>query len=383
MKKSLSIFMALLLIFSLAAFTVSAGNDGKTTTDYRFNTKFLSAKLFYNDFSLISGEYCAVPGLQNTDVAGKNCSTMTPQGLCVTEDYIFVSAYCAAEKYIKELEENKDYGSNLEKLLVEEKHKTHNSVIYIIDRETGDYIKNIVLPDKNHVGGLATDGKVIYVAKSSDKQISVITLKTIDKAINTKSLSVKVDYDYTVDCGCTASFVTYYDNSLWVGVFNEESNGTLRRFSVDKKSYKLTENLVAEIPAKANGACFTELDGEVCLAVSTSYGRKSVSQLYLCSVSDYGTKDMTITQKAKYVLPPLAQNICIYDGKVYSIYESAATCYTQVESDAGIKSTSCAVDRICIGDETLLFNWHSEENMLSLRLSAIVSAFTEFIKAIF
>lgn len=383
MKKSLSIFMALLLIFSLAAFTVSAGDDGKTTTDYRFNTKFLSAKLFYNDFSLISGEYCAVPGLQNTDVAGKSCSTMTPQGICVTEDYIFVSAYCAAEKYIKELEENKDYGSNLEKLLVEEKHKTHNSVIYIIDRETGDYIKNIVLPDKNHVGGLATDGKVIYVAKSSDKQISVITLKTIDKAINTKSLSVKVDYDYTVDCGCTASFVTYYDNSLWVGVFNEESNGTLRRFSVDKKSYKLTENLVAEIPAKANGACFTELDGEVCLAVSTSYGRKNVSQLYLCSVSDYGTKDMTITQKAKYVLPPLAQNICIYDGKVYSIYESAATCYTQVESDAGIKSTSCAVDRICIGDETLLFNWHSEENILSLRLSAIVSAFTEFIKAIF
>lgn len=383
MKKSLSIFMALLLIFSLAAFTVSAGDDGKTTTDYRFNTKFLSAKLFYNDFSLISGEYCAVPGLQNTDVAGKSCSTMTPQGICVTEDYIFVSAYCAAEKYIKELEENKDYGSNLEKLLVEEKHKTHNSVIYIIDRETGDYIKNIVLPDKNHVGGLATDGKVIYVAKSSDKQISVITLKTIDKAINTKSLSVKVYYDYTVDCGCTASFVTYYDNSLWVGVFNEESNGTLRRFSVDKKSYKLTENLVAEIPAKANGACFTELDGEVCLAVSTSYGRKNVSQLYLCSVSDYGTKDMTITQKAKYVLPPLAQNICIYDGKVYSIYESAATCYTQVESDAGIKSTSCAVDRICIGDETLLFNWHSEENILSLRLSAIVSAFTEFIKAIF
>ena len=383
MKKSISIFMALLLIFSLAAFTVSAGDDGKTTTDYRFNTKFLSAKLFYNDFSLISGEYCAVPGLQNTDVAGNSCSTMTPQGLCVTEDYIFVSAYCAAEKYIKELEENKDYGSNAEKLEAEKSHKAHNSVIYIIDRESGEYIKNIVLPDKNHVGGLATDGKVIYVAKSSDKQISVITLKTIDKALNTKSLSVKVDYDYTVDCGCTASFVTYYDNSLWVGVFNEESNGTLRRFSVDKKSYKLTENLVAEIPAKANGACFAELDGEVCLAVSTSYGRKNVSQFYLCSVSDYGTKDMTITQKAKYVLPPLAQNICIYDGKVYSIYESAATCYTQVESDAGIKSTSCAVDRICIGDETLLFNWHSEENILSLRLSAIVSAFTEFIKAIF
>lgn len=382
MKKIISLFMAMLLVFSVAVCTVSAAENQKTTTDYRYNSKFFTAKLFYNDLSLISDEYCAIPGLQNTDVAGNNCSTMTPQGLCVTEDYIFISTYCAAEKYIKELEENKDYGSNLEKLLVEEKHKTHNSVIYIIDRETGDYIKNIVLPDKNHVGGLATDGKVIFIAKSSDKQISIISLKTIEKALTAKSLSVKVDYDYTVDCGCTASFVTYYDNKLWVGIFNEESNGMLRGFTVDKNNYKLTEKLAVEIPAKANGACFTKLNGEVCLAVNTSYGRKSVSQLYLCSVSDYGTENMTVTEKGKYILPPLAQNICIYDGMVYSIYESAATCYSQVESEAGLKSTLCIVDRVCIGDATKLFNWHSDENILVARINAFIEAFKSIITAL-
>ena len=378
MKKSISIFMALLLIFSLATFAVSAEEDA-TTTDYRYNNKFLAAQLFYNDFSLITDEYCAIPGLQKTNVAGKTCSTMTPQGLCVTEDYIFISAYCAADKYLKELEENKDYGTNAEKLEAEKSHKAHNSVIYIIDRETGAYIKNIVLPDKNHVGGLATDGSVIYVAKSSDKQISIITLKTIDKALKAKSLSVKVDYDYTVDCGCNASFVTYHDNSLWVGVFNEESNSTLRRFSVDKKNYKLTENLIAEIPPKANGACFIKLDGEVCLAVSTSYGRKNVSELYLFSVSDYGTKDMVITEKDKYILPPLAQNICIYDGMAYSLFESAATCYSQVESDAGLKATSCIVDRVCRGDVTKLFNWHSTEDIITVRLNCLIEAFKSFI----
>lgn len=382
MKKIISLFMAMLLVFSAAVCTVSATENQKTTTDYRYNSKFFTAKLFYNDLSLISDEYCAIPGLQNTDVAGKNCSTMTPQGLCVTEDYIFISAYCAAEKYIKELKENKDYGSNSEKLLVEEKHKTHNSVIYIINRETGEYIKNIVLPDTNHVGGLATDGKVIYIAKSTDKQVSIITLKTIEKALNAKSISVKVDYDYTVDCGCTASFVTYYDNKLWVGVFNEENNGMLSGFTVDKKSYKLTEKLTVEIPAKANGACFTELNGEVCLAVSTSYGRKNVSQLYLCSISDYGTKDMTVTEKDKYILPPLAQNICVYDGKVYSIYESAATCYSMVESDAGLKSTTCAVDRICIGDVSRLFNWHCEENIFTVRISSFINSFKALITAV-
>lgn len=380
MKKLISVFMIVLLLFSLMAFNVSA-SENETTTDYRYNSKYLTAKLLYNDFSLISDGYCALPGLENTNVAGKSCSTMTPQGLCVTEDYIFVSAYCAAEKYIKELEENKDYGTNSEKLEAEKLHKTHHSVIYIIDRASGEYIKNIVLPDTNHVGGLATDGKVIYIAKSSDKQVSIITLKTIEKALKSKSQSVKVDYDYTVDCGCTASFVTYYDNKLWVGVFNEESNGILKCFTVDKKTYKLTGKLTVEIPAKANGACFTELDGEVCLAVSTSYGRKNVSQLYLCSVSDYGTKDMLVSEKAKYILPPLAQNICIFEGKVYSIYESAATCYSQVEADAGLKSTTCIVDRVCIGDVTRLFNWHSTENINSVRINCFLEAFKSFISS--
>ena len=378
MKKIISVIAAVLMIFSVAFFAASAV-ENETTIDYRYNSKYLTAKLFYNDFSLMSDEFCAVPGLENTSVAGKNCSTMTPQGLCVTEDYIFISAYCAAEKYIKELEENKDYGSNADKLVSEKSHKTHNSVIYILDRESGEYIKNIVLPDSNHVGGLATDGKVIYIAKSSDKQVSIITLKSIEKALKTKSQSVKISYDYTVDCGCTASFVTYFDNKLWVGVFNEESNGALKGFTVDKKTYKLTEKLTVEIPAKANGACFAELDGEVCLAVSTSYGRKNVSQLYLCGISDYGTKDMLVTEKAKYILPPLAQNICIFDGKVYSVYESAATCYSQVESDVGLKSTTCIIDRVCIGDVTRLFNWHSADDIMSVRINCFLEAFKSFI----
>jgi hypothetical protein len=156
----------------------------------------------------------------------------------------------------------------------------------------------------------------------------------------------------------------------------------LKRFSVNQKNYKLTEKSSVEIPAKANGACFTEINGEVCLAISTSYGRKSVSQLYLCSVSDYGTKNMTVTEKGKYILPPLAQNICIYDGRVYSIYESAATCYSQVEAEMDLKSTTCIIDRVCIGEVERLFNWHCEENILVIRLNSIIEGFKALITAL-
>ena len=59
------------------------------------------------------------------------CTTMTPQGLAVTEDYVFVSAYCHAKK--------------------------HNSVIYMINKESHRFIKEIILPGQPHVGGLAYD----------------------------------------------------------------------------------------------------------------------------------------------------------------------------------------------------------------------------------
>ncbi len=59
------------------------------------------------------------------------CTSMTPQGMAVTEDYIFISAYCHT--------------------------KQHNSVILMLSRQTGSFLKEIVLPDTSHVGGLAYD----------------------------------------------------------------------------------------------------------------------------------------------------------------------------------------------------------------------------------
>ena len=81
-----------------------------------------------------------IPGLKSTRTLLTSecdmpamCTTMTPQGLAVTEDYVFVSAYCHAKK--------------------------HNSVIYMIDKESHRFIKEIVLPGQPHVGGLAYDSE--------------------------------------------------------------------------------------------------------------------------------------------------------------------------------------------------------------------------------
>ncbi len=382
MKKILSVFIVVLLILSTLSYAFAQEYSG-TTTDYRYEGKFNAAKLFYNDFSVITDDHIAIPGLENTDVSGDYCSCMTPQGLCVTDKFIFVSAYCSVKKYKTELEENINYGNNSEKAELEKDHETHNSVIYIIDRVSGEYIKNIVLPDKNHVGGLATDGKNIFVAKSTDKQISVITAKQISNILATKSRSVKGTYDYTVDCGETASFVMYFKDIVWVGVFNEKEDGKLIGFDVDKKKFTLDKITEISIPAKANGGSFTEINGEICLNINSSYGRKNLSDIYLYSVNNFGAEEMSLELKDSFKAPPTVQNSDIYDGRVYFIYESAATCYSQVDSPFDEKATTCAIDRICIGEADRLFNWHSDENMLILKITVLINSFFSFVKSMF
>src|SRR5699024_4818293 len=89
----------------------------------------------YYDHCPVSDTYI-IPGLNGTQTctpAGTAafCTSMTPQGLAVTKDYLFISAYCHTGQ--------------------------HNSVLYMIDKHTHTFIKEIVLPGRSHVGGLAYD----------------------------------------------------------------------------------------------------------------------------------------------------------------------------------------------------------------------------------
>lgn len=378
MKKTLSLILLVLLI--LSCFTLCA-SAAETSKDYRYNNRFYAALLGFNDLSLIAEEYFAIPGLENTVISdGEYCNAMTPQGLCVSDEFIFISAYCGIKRYKTDLEENIKFGKNKEKLDAEEKHKVHNSVIYILDRETGTYLKTLVLPDENHVGGLATDGKNLFIAKSSDKQVSIITSAQIALAMQTKSFTVKAVYEYSFDCGCTASFVTYHNDILWVGVFNEKSEGELNGFKIGALS--LEKVVSVKIPAKANGAVFYDYEDETCLVVGSSYGRKNLSKAYLYTVDSYGADNMLLNKMDVYTLPPTVQNFALYGDNVYHIYESAATCYSQVDSLFETKSTSFPVDRICIGQADNLFSWHNE-NLFLARISAFVRAVKTVVENIF
>ena len=140
------------------------------------------------------------------------CTTMTPQGLAVTEDYVFVSAYCHAKK--------------------------HNSVIYMINKESHRFIKEIILPGQPHVGGLAYDSEHQILWYSSNTQ-------ELAQAVSLTMESIE-NYDYDAGRHPIAtnqiaslygivrdSFMTFYDGCLYVGCFTKYTDSAIARYAVD------------------------------------------------------------------------------------------------------------------------------------------------------
>lgn len=160
-----------------------------------------------------------IPGLKATQTLLTSegdmpamCTTMTPQGLAVTEDYVFVSAYCHAKK--------------------------HNSVIYMINKESHRFIKEIILPGQPHVGGLAYDSEHQILWYSSNTQ-------ELAQAVSLTMESIE-NYDYDAGRHPIAtnqvaslygivrdSFMTFYDGCLYVGCFTKYTDSAIARYAVD------------------------------------------------------------------------------------------------------------------------------------------------------
>ena len=124
-----------------------------------------------------------IPGLKSTRTLLTSegdmpamCTTMTPQGLAVTEDYVFVSAYCHAKK--------------------------HNSVIYMIDKESHRFIKEIVLPGQPHVGDTC-DGSTLRKVQIPYILIEILAgccLHTVSACTKVDGIQVILkDYIFIID----------------------------------------------------------------------------------------------------------------------------------------------------------------------------------------
>ena len=258
-----------------------------------------------------------IPGINYTETVSSNnsllietCTSMTPQGLVVTDKYIYVSAYC----HIHE----------------------HNSVIYQIDKEKNKLIKTIVLPDTTHAGGLAYDDKnqILWIAtkiyntnKKDDTlaTVSCITQDVIDN-YNFEISKQPIRYYKTYQTAFSnTSFMTYHDGFLYTGLFTKEKN----KASMTAKLEILEDGTVIDtepisysyIPSYVQSIAFIE---DKILFV-TSYG---VNNSKIIVYENNNSINFIDAKPIKEIItPPMLEQIYPYKDELYLVFESPAYAY--------------------------------------------------------
>ncbi len=261
-----------------------------------------------------------VPGLLSTEAlqgefrALSVCTSMTPQGMCVTDDYIFISAYCHTHK--------------------------HNSTLYMIDRKTKKYIKTIALGGKAHVGGMAYDEEHqnIWVSggtKGSAKAIAY-TLESLEEYDIQEKKPIKAVFNYTLATIDRNSYMTYSDGALWIGYYTTGGLSQIERFDLtDEGGLKsqiiadfdsIHESVPADFIASTSGQVQGAAKSDAYLYLAQSYGMND-SALQIFRYTKNNTRYENQNASLVWRFPQKMEQVSIWDGKLYCLFESAGHAY--------------------------------------------------------
>ena len=332
----------------------------------------------YPDFAHFTGTRYVVPGLEYSTAAG-GCDAQVPQGMCVTNEYIIISAYCAGDKLHGMAKSTPTTAANSQyvakDLKVHSKSgKVHDSALYVLKRD-GTYVATVTLngiasiKNGSHVGGITFDDDNLWIASSTHRdgsgnlqefKIPYSRLTTALQGGSNVSMTVsESDLVSLVGTGNklnSASFNTYDGMSglLWVGNNKTDENTP----SCNVVGYRINGSTVAaeqwyRVPAGGNGATFMHKDGRTYLALNISPGRADDSRMLIWDVTNKKNAVLSELAAKVYVLPPMLEESYVKDGNIYTVYESGASvyaCFDKSGSEA-LKSgrAKTSVDEICVG----------------------------------
>ena len=263
-----------------------------------------------------------IPGLKN----GEN---MVPQGIAYYKGQFLITSYFNDGSGTKKPSMIFSVNANSGKLTSE----------YKLMYDDGANSFNIT----GHVGGIAVSGDNIYVADG--KYIYHIKAKNMNngvaKATARKKISGMNGFGSDVSC----AYVTITDEVLWTGNFydgydsrykkpaNSTNNSVVLGFNLsglgDEAEWqafnqKTQADVKIDIPNKIeNIQCATVCNKK--LILTTSFGRKNTSKLYVTGISD-NFKFMDSTTNTFTGLPMMEGSV-IKDGYLYGINESGAYYY--------------------------------------------------------
>lgn len=323
--------------------TLYAVWDGKTSDESLYEdayNDFLNSIGGWSKFSTAAAlladedqEGSIIPGLRYTNFgSGITGSTMMiPQGTCIAEEYQLISAYDDNDAY--------------------------NSVIYVKDKDSKDYLTTIVLNNnKSHVGALSydSDRQVVYIADSSKKRVWTLSLSSIRTAVASKRDAYTMTLNQSSDSFAVStnpSFLTYYKGKLFVGNFDSDLESKNYVEAYDENHNKTQIKIM--LPLQTQGVSFVDYAGNTYMVCSCSYGRTKESYLYVYRINTMEEDDWIRSELLKKIVTPNMSEDIDFSGEdfLYTCYESAANTYqykkdTTQKLEIGV--TSFPIDRVTV-----------------------------------
>ncbi len=274
---------------------------------------FQSLEFFRNNVDY--SKSIVIPGLINTNIDGFNSTRMCPQGITFAGDYLLLTAY--------------------------DMDADEKSVIYVMDKRTGSLKTTLILPVKAHAGGISFDETYIWVAVGT--KVSAIPFTEIVAAAKRGLPYTNISFIKTYEIGITASYLTYYDDRLWVGSYDELKPTKLYRYFVhdEDDEISLVEESAIDMPNRVQGVTFTE-DGYLILSRSCQLyqglrGYMRQLDIYRPNLTEINDGIYPLGQILHTIeMPTMNEEIALDGNYLYVNFESAA-----------FPKASYIVDRIC------------------------------------
>ncbi|MFC5648812.1 hypothetical protein ACFPYJ_06660 [Paenibacillus solisilvae] len=203
-----------------------------------------------------------------------------------------------------------------------------DSIIAVIDRATGNHVKNIYLNDDKtsgaihhagHVGGLAVSSNYLWVsstAKAADSSFNTFRYKLSDVAAAGNNSGLKLDKGYNLS---SASYSYYADGDLWVGKFDDTAESTLYRYNLDSAENVLASPIDSySTPQQVQGVAITDNY----IIYSQSLGRNKPSYLRIYNKAKPSNLQDSMT------IPNMSEGLMVINGSLYINFESGADYYS-------------------------------------------------------
>lgn len=217
-----------------------------------------------------------------------------PQGICEVGKYILISCY-----------------------------KTDNCKSSVLVFKNNIKIKTISLSNKSHVGGIGYDEKhkLIFICDTNGRVSSYKFLEFVEGNLESKktfnvSSSALGGSILSNKGSLVCSYLTIYDNKLYVGSFRRFRGGTVKVFDILGGDIKY--NYEFKVPSKIQGLTFYKNY----LLLSRSFGRKNKSRIIIYDLEKNLKKINT------FKLPPMLEQIVVNkNNEVMLLFESGALKY--------------------------------------------------------